>query len=239
MPGDTRTGAGAAAAVNALTARGSRRGSWATILANGPSLNIGRGKDLRRLNQTRGPIIGMNRTWQLTHVRQDYYVAGDRAWMDAEGVRDHPGLVRLEWFPGDWTPTGKRDPGVALRQLDGVRFSFDLLEGVQVGCTTLVAMQWAAWLGCAGAGILGLDLQALRGRGHFDGSPVASGIVAQRRLFEAAAPLLQERGFEVRLIGSRQSLCTTWHHQTFAWHLGVALAEDVREAVAPGPHFRC
>ncbi len=180
-----------------------RHSGACAILFNGPSLA---GVDFERIPV---PTIGMNRTHRgnpaLGGWEPDYLVVIDDVWLRVPTIRDHPGLVNGSLNTGDH---GYR----ATRSLRAKPFSLDLaFDGYvcHTPCTSgHLALQLAVYLGFTRIYCLGFDL----GGKHFDGSPGESqhfrlAVAYHKRQI----PVLQERGVEVYVCGSPDSIAPFPH----------------------------
>jgi hypothetical protein len=176
--------------------RGRHRGGTCAIIANGPSILE------YDLDHIPCPVLTTNRAWMRKWP--DYHVCLEADhYLEAPGVyRELARENRLFVLGSTWP----HDVGIHMPVFVGdrkqERLSFDLTRGViegwgSSGTVAYAALQVAIWLGFVRVFYVGLDL---RGKTKFTGHSVGN-LEGQVDLFVAAAPLLRERGIEVKVVG--------------------------------------
>lgn len=172
------------------------RGGTVAIIANGPSILE---YDLERIPC---PCITVNRAWMRRWP--DWHVCCETDhFLEAPGVYRQLNREGKLWTHGAAWPHGL---GHRLDVFPGDRdkepFIWDINRGVVEGWGTsgtvsYVALQVAVWLGFVRVFYVGLDL---RGDKKFTGAPVGN-LEGQVSIFVKAAPLLRERGIDVKVVG--------------------------------------
>jgi len=167
------------------------RGKRLFILASGPSLND---LDLDRLNSR--IVMGLNRSF-LCWTNSYYHCAFDHRLFEKyrEELISRRCLFTLE----------DRPFGIPFYLMGSEGFSWNLEEGIYSGYTiAYFALQVAVYLGFEEIFYLGLDLRHKQNATHFFGHDFRSSrheeteFPKMRASFENAAPMLKDKGIEVR-----------------------------------------